>query len=205
MTERRPLTVVAGRVKELPSGDTLPPPKLDDCAAPDDNTDLNVSTSAHGLTPKAPNDTAKFLRGDASWAIPGGIDLDTGLADHSVKGITITRRADAAIALFDAGYIKSDGDIAKAKADAAGTVPALLLASAAIDSENNGSWLLWGLARDDSWNWTIGGPIYVSAATAGALTQTKPTTAGHQVQIVGYALTADIIFWCPNSTLVEVV
>jgi hypothetical protein len=44
--------------------------KLDDWAAPDDNTDLNVGTSAHGLCPKAPNDTTKFLRGDATWAVP---------------------------------------------------------------------------------------------------------------------------------------
>lgn len=46
--------------------------KLDDLAAPDDNTDLNVSTSLHGLVPKAPNDTTKFLRGDATWAVPTG-------------------------------------------------------------------------------------------------------------------------------------
>lgn len=45
--------------------------KLDDLSAPDDNTDLDVSTSAHGLVPKAPNDTTKFLRGDATWAATG--------------------------------------------------------------------------------------------------------------------------------------
>ncbi len=45
--------------------------KLDDLAAPDDNPDLNVSTSAHGLVPKAPNDITKFLRGDATWATAG--------------------------------------------------------------------------------------------------------------------------------------
>jgi len=48
--------------------------KLDDLADPDDNLDLNVSTSAHGLCPKAPDDTAKFLRGDASWATVPKID-----------------------------------------------------------------------------------------------------------------------------------
>lgn len=46
--------------------------KLDDLAAPDDNTDLDVSTSLHGLAPKAPNDTTKFLRGDGTWAVPAG-------------------------------------------------------------------------------------------------------------------------------------
>lgn len=28
----------------------------------------DVSTSKHGFVPKAPNDTAKYLRGDATWA-----------------------------------------------------------------------------------------------------------------------------------------
>src|SRR5207248_660449 len=34
----------------------------------------NVSTSAHGFTPKAPNSTTTWLRGDATWAnVPGRI------------------------------------------------------------------------------------------------------------------------------------
>ena len=41
-------------------------PKLDDLAAPDDNTDLNASTSKHGLMQKYPN-TAQALKGDGSW------------------------------------------------------------------------------------------------------------------------------------------
>lgn len=37
-----------------------------------DNTTADVSTSKHGYAPKAPNDTAKFLRGDGTWAAPAG-------------------------------------------------------------------------------------------------------------------------------------
>lgn len=37
-----------------------------------DNTTNDVSTTKHGLVPKAPNDTTKFLRGDATWAVPSG-------------------------------------------------------------------------------------------------------------------------------------
>lgn len=46
--------------------------KLDDLAAPDDNTDLNVSTSAHGLTPKLPNDATKYLNGTGGYTVPAG-------------------------------------------------------------------------------------------------------------------------------------
>jgi hypothetical protein len=38
-----------------------------------DNTTADVSTTKHGLTPKAPNDTSKFLRGDGTWAGVGGV------------------------------------------------------------------------------------------------------------------------------------
>lgn len=35
-----------------------------------DNTTGDVSTAQHGYAPKAPNDITKFLRGDATWAVP---------------------------------------------------------------------------------------------------------------------------------------
>lgn len=46
--------------------------KLDDLESPDDNTDLNVSASKHGLCPKLPNDSSKFLNGVGQWAVPSG-------------------------------------------------------------------------------------------------------------------------------------
>jgi len=46
--------------------------KLDDLAAPDDNTDLNVSTAKHGLAPKAPNDATKYLDGTGAYTVPAG-------------------------------------------------------------------------------------------------------------------------------------
>lgn len=46
--------------------------KLDDLAVPDDNTDLDVSTSKHGLTPKLPNDPEKYLDGEGNYTVPPG-------------------------------------------------------------------------------------------------------------------------------------
>jgi len=43
-------------------------PKLDDLSAPDDNTDLNATSSAHGLLPKLSNNARQFFRGDGTYA-----------------------------------------------------------------------------------------------------------------------------------------
>jgi hypothetical protein len=45
-------------------------PKLDDLAAPDDNTDLDASTSGHGLLKKLPGGTTTYLRADGTFATP---------------------------------------------------------------------------------------------------------------------------------------
>jgi len=46
--------------------------KLDDWAATDDNTDLNVSLAAHGLAPKGTTGTTQFWRQDWTLAAAGG-------------------------------------------------------------------------------------------------------------------------------------
>jgi len=48
------------------------PIKLDDLAAPDDNTDLNASASAHGLLPKLSNVATEFLNGTGAFSTPAG-------------------------------------------------------------------------------------------------------------------------------------
>jgi hypothetical protein len=45
--------------------------KLDDLDTPDDNTDLDFTTSAHGLVPKGTN-TGNFLKDDGTWAAAAG-------------------------------------------------------------------------------------------------------------------------------------
>ena len=53
--------------------------KLDDLAAPDDNTDLNASTSAHGLLKKLDGNAAHYMDGSGNWSTPagggGGVDI----------------------------------------------------------------------------------------------------------------------------------
>ncbi len=61
-----------------------------------------------------------------------------------------------------------------------------------------------GYVRNDAWNWTKGQLLYVSPATAGLITATKPTTAGQRIQIVGYAVSPDVIYFNPDYTWIEI-
>lgn len=58
-------------------GGTYPNPtvdaiKLDDAAAPDDNTDLDSTTSAHGLLKKLDNVATNYMDGTGAWSAPAG-------------------------------------------------------------------------------------------------------------------------------------
>jgi hypothetical protein len=57
-----------------------------------DVTTADVSTSKHGFCPKAPNDTAKFLRGDGSWAtVPASLaKYSATVGDGSSTTLTVT-------------------------------------------------------------------------------------------------------------------
>lgn len=61
-----------------------------------DVTTNDVSTSKHGFTPKAPNDTTKFLRGDASWAVPPTSSLATDTIFDAKGDLVAGTGADAA-------------------------------------------------------------------------------------------------------------
>ena len=60
-----------------------------------------------------------------------------------------------------------------------------------------------GQICNTAWNWTLGKDIYVST-TVGTLTQTAPAASQNHVQIVGYALSADTIYFNPEYGTVEI-
>jgi hypothetical protein len=65
--------------------------------------------------------------------------------------------------------------------------------------------LLFGNIRADAAfpSFTVGAPVFISAATAGVLTSTELTSGQYQ-KIVGWATTADSIMVVPNPNWVKV-
>jgi len=124
--------------------------------------------------------------------------------DHRWSGITAPMTAGTALTIGQAVYVGGDSKMEKALATTAATMPAIALATGSIDENASGEFLLQGFFRDDTWDWTPGGLLYVSEDTAGALTQELPAASGEQVQVVGVAITADIIHFNPSYELVEI-
>ena len=103
------------------------------------------------------------------------------------------------------GYVSSDGKVLKAQANDESTAKGeIVLNCAGISSDQEGTFLEYGYFRKDTWNWTVGAPVYIDAATASNLTQTAPSEEGNIVRIIGYAVTAKILFFNPDSTYIEV-
>jgi hypothetical protein len=132
-------------------------------------------------------------------AIPG--------TDHTTSGDLIALTATASSAIGDAGFIASTGKVTFCKADVIANAPYCLVicADATISADASGNWLTKGSIRDDTWNWTVGGLIYISTTgtTANTLTQTAPSGANNVIMAVGVALSADVMYFFGNLIPIE--
>ena len=132
-----------------------------------------------------------------------GLDA-TPSPDHTINGPqTNTLLAGYTTAIGDLVYLDPNGRWEETDANATGTSINLLgiALEAKTDTQAMNVALSGSFVRDDTWNWTIGVPLYVSG-TIGEMTATKPTGTGDVVRTVGYAVTADVIFFAPSSDYV---
>ena len=107
--------------------------------------------------------------------------------------------------VIDAGevfYMKSDGEIYLADAD---TLITMQVLGIAVGAGTNGvacDIMTCGYFRNDAWNWTPGATLYAST-TAGGISATAPVADNEVVQVLGIAITADIIYFDPERTVIE--
>ena len=151
-------------------------------------------------------DGSLTLAGDLKLADGKNINLTTPLlagADHTATGTTAQMLAGAAITAFQLVCIHSTTqEVVPADASAAATSRAIGIALADIADTATGTILLHGFVRDDTFNFTTGGVVFLSETT-GALTQTAPTTGDAFVQAVGIALEPDVVFINPSVDVIQ--
>ena len=130
-------------------------------------------------------------------------------ADGKYSGIVETGTAGAALSFGELVYrATADSRWEKAKADVAATssLEAGICVLAAAGDGSATTILKWGKVRADALypTFTVGAPVYISAATAGLPTSTAPTgTTNFVVRIVGHAEDANTIFFAPSPDYVE--
>jgi hypothetical protein len=111
------------------------------------------------------------------------------------------------VAAFNALYLKSDGKYWKANANAQATTPCSVLSLGAGSALGTIKGLVLGYVYNSGWLWTVGdtNQIYLSNLTAGALTQTIPITATHEVQVVALPKSATMIYFNPMYSITEII
>lgn len=126
-------------------------------------------------------------------------------SDVTGSGIKITLTAAVNVAFGDVCYIDANGKAALVDADAIATASGVVMALASISADGSGSFLLFGVARNDAWTWTVGGLIYitVTGTTGNTLSQTAPSGTNDVIQIVGVATHADRMLFMPNLVQIE--
>ena len=163
---------------------------------------INGNTPQYVLQTKSSSEFNDPVHINDNVVLSKNIQITGDIDNLSSSGMTVVAPVGANSTGFGAAlYVSSDGTLKEADANAVATMPcvALALGSGTGDKEI----LLQGFIRNEDWAWTPGGLIYVSPTT-GVITQTKPSASGQQVQILGVAVSDDMIYFKPNLMLIEI-
>jgi len=128
----------------------------------------------------------------------GGVEMGFPAVLEALQTFLIVRKGSAGTILkgqpvYVSGYNPSGWiEVELAKADAAGTMPAIGLAKENITNLADAHVVISGtLIGTDTSSWSVEDAVYVSAATAGQLTNTKPTGHTNFVQKMGLVVESD--------------
>lgn len=161
-----------------------------------DYSDINTENESGLYTAGAGIDITDNVISVNDIVIQSDIDADLSASGTKTNAVVDVNTVGYAAALF----LAADGNYEEADADAEVTMPCLALALETGTGAKD--ILLHGYIRNNAWSWTVGAPVYVSA-TEGELTQTIPSTAGQQVQVVGYATATNTLYFNPDMTIIE--
>ena len=108
-----------------------------------------------------------------------------------------SRKAAADLGARKLVYLDSSGTWNLADEDSLSNLPVIGITMHAITSGTKGQVLVWGIIGDSGWAWTLGNAIYASA-TAGELTQTKPSAQEDpHIQSIALPIETTLIMFNP--------
>lgn len=125
--------------------------------------------------------------------------------DHDYSGIIDSANVGESVVFGDLLYFDwTDVEWKKARANAVGTTPALRIA---LETKSNGEaclMLVRGYIRDDSAFDFGASRVFLNDDVAGTCDDTAPAESGDQIQMVGIAISADKMFFCPSIDVGEI-
>jgi len=191
-------TLTTPIIAQISNTGTLTLPTSTDTLVGRDTTDTLTNKT---LT--APTINAGTLSGIFTLAESTSIDLDPAQSDQTWTGITRTGTAGAALAFGQLCYLAvADSRWELADADALATAGNVILGMCVLAAAGDGSatrMLLQGNIRADSQfpALTVGAVAY-AGETPGAIQTAIPTGADNIIRVVGWALTADELYFNPS-------
>jgi len=135
--------------------------------------------------------------------------LDSSPTDETVSGITATFTAGEDLVRGEVVYFKAaDSKMWKAVASASATSRCVAMAAADISADATGKFLLYGFLGDNGSfpAYTVGGTLYTPEAETSSENvpeQTAPDSDGDFVQVLGFAVTANSVFFNPSNDIIE--
>lgn len=189
---------------------------VDDADAADDDYAKFTADGLEGRSAAEAKTDLGFITDlvdDTSPQLGGDLDLNDKYiqlkfeptSDDTGSGIIISATVDSnSTGVGCPLYMAADGHFDEADADAVSTAPCVAIALET--GTGTKKVLLSGLIRNDGWNFTTGpgelGLVFLST-TVGTLTQTAPSGTDDVVQVVGFALSDDVLYFSPQLHLIE--
>ena len=147
---------------------------------------------------RASNSTTTLIEG--LWRL--ATDPTSLLITDSYYGEVVTIGGGGVSTKYSVYYWTSGSAWALADADSSATAQGLL--GMAIGTTYSAGMVLRGYVYRSAWNWTPGQVLYLST-TDGDITSTQPSGTSDIVRVVGYAISADIIYFNPSQDWIELV
>ena len=178
---------------------------------------IKLETNAKDLifTDNGDAEGFRILDGAAGVTVAGSINLgldahlDSTPGDEKVSGITATFQAGEALERGECVYFKaSDSKMHKAVATASATSRCVALAAEDLSADANGKFLLYGFIEDNGTfpAYTVGATVFTPEAETSSQNvpeETAPDSDGDFVQVLGFAVTANKLFFNPSNDVIE--
>jgi len=173
---------------------------------------LIFATTADGAetaTERMRIDSAGLTKVTGDFEVTGSTIYDSSPSDETVSGLIAKFTAGEDLVRGEVVFFKaSDSKLWKAVATATGTMPVVAMAAEDISADAEGKFLLQGFCTDNGSfpAYTVGGKIYApEAETSGENVpeQAAPDSDGDQIQVLGWAVTANTLAFFPSNDVIE--